>query len=158
MNLTQRIEAMEKELATLKAEAIKLVRFEMWEPKKNDRFYISNPFTETYTLNAVNERGYHDILRISRGLAFEHEADAAEVGKWLAVQCKIANLAKQLNKNIVCTKDEGFYCIIVDSRDFMVELFYTTLDRPRFHSRDAAETALSLLTQDEKETLIRGIS
>ncbi len=95
---------------------------------------------------------------VGAGLAFQSEADAAEVGKYLVVVGKLCNLAKTANAQFEPGNDGYFYSVVFYKGGPVVDWFLNSMDRPRFHSRKAAEWALSQLTENEKATLIRGIS
>ncbi len=137
----------------------------MWEPKYRSVFY--RPSIAAYedgfdTGCYLPECGWHAPL-VTRGLAFEHQADAAEVGSYLAVIGKLCNLAKQLNKD--AGWGNHFFVIRqigpglnIDNWSFVNGKAIYDGDRPRFHSREAAEIALAALTSEERATLVRGVS
>lgn len=159
MSFQERIEKLEAELAALKAEASTSKPFALWVPKVGERFFVPDllycPQPKTIAV-AAGEHG--DV----GGLAFQSEADAAEVGKYLAVVGKLCNLAKQLNKGNIMRVQ--YFIVGFSDTDNLEVLTFDYIEEggctmaPRFHSREAAETALGLLSEDEKSTLVRGIA
>lgn len=171
MNIQERIEALEhriqmeqekseyelqhlkSDLEVLKAEVSAPKKFEMWVPENCTQYFFPAP-------GGYNYRGTIRFtdgdMAVPRGLAFQTEADAAEVGKYLAVIGKLCNLAKQLNTKRVYTTYS--FAIGPDNHGSLVVYECKPYGSPRFHSRDAAETALGLLTPEERDVLVRGIS
>lgn len=162
-DLYNRVSTAYEALDALKAESLRVqtsmpAKFELWVPKGHDVYYAPIPIATCYVFN----HNWSDSLTVERGLAFQSEQDAAEVGKWLAAWGKVGNMAKQMNKGKVfasCGKNPLYWCIVVDSlAGLYIEDFSVTQHGPRFHSREAAERALELLTTEERETLVRGIA
>lgn len=170
MNITQRIDKLQAELdahslhATklheqldaLKAEVTKPQETGLWVPGYDDKTYFpcfNYPDLGDW-YSAGNEGNRHVV---KRGLAFRTAEAAAEIGKWLAVMGKIANCAKQFNEG----KAMGYAYVITNDSDEGLTISMQKqgdCDRPRFTCREDAERCLALLTDDEKATLIKGIS
>ena len=120
MNLNERIEKLEAELAEVKKalgdEVERLAKlkesapkkFELWRPRAGELFYMPCPIRNTFT-DYDNVGSWTETNSNVRGLAFQSEADAAEVGKYLAVIGKRLNILKQFpdqDFRLFMTKEE----------------------------------------------------
>lgn len=150
------VKRLQSELDALKAEAVKKEEvFRLWVPKEKDYWYIPAPHVGSFK-DEYHGWGYNAP---TRGLAFQNEQDAVEVGQYLAVIGKLCNAAKQLNKGKVSVEGQVFFSVYNEEGTLGAGQFRLyQRDRPRFHSREAAETALALLTEQERAVLVRGIS
>lgn len=178
MNLQQRIEQLQKQLdetycnvSWLAGQLEALLRSytaaeqaaseqtpALWEPKAGEEmFYPGLEYALLRNGSYFDISYLSDIRVVERGLAFRTAEDASQVGEWLGVLGKIANLAKTANEG----KDFGaeFYVIVESFGGLLIhDRKNFDHDRPRFHSRAAADWALSQLTEREKAVMIRGIN
>jgi hypothetical protein len=130
----------------------------LWVPKEGEEYSVPHLGYTDYRASDSNYGHDYDKRIVERGLAFRTAEDAVEVGEWLAVLGKIANLAKTANKGKAYEEDGRLWYIAANRIGVSALWSYNYDFGPRFHSREAADWALSQLSEREKEVLIRGIS
>lgn len=92
---------------------------------------------------------------VNRGVISENADDAVEVSKYLQVQCKLANLAKQLNRTHP-TRNKSRFEIFAEG--MRLEVVYSNVHAGiTFNTQEAADKALASLSLDERKILLKGI-